>query len=64
VAGVAALRGDRRAALRYLDEAIGLGYSEPDTLARDSDFESLRDDPKFVDLVERARRNAASTRNS
>jgi serine/threonine protein kinase/tetratricopeptide (TPR) repeat protein len=64
VAGVAALRGDHESALRHLDEAIGLGYSEADTLAQDSDFESLREDPRFVDLVERARRNAARTRSS
>lgn len=61
VAGVAALRGDREAALRHLGEAIGLGYSEADTLAQDGDFESLRDDPTFVDLIERARQNAAGT---
>jgi tetratricopeptide (TPR) repeat protein len=64
VAGVAALRGDRGAALRRLEEAIDLGYSEADSLAEDSDFESLRDDPRFVDLIERARRNAAGTGGS
>ena len=64
VAGVAALRGDRGAALRRLEEAIDLGYSEADSLAEDSDFESLRDDPRFVDLIERARRNAAGTGSS
>ena len=57
VAGVAALRGDREAALRGLEEAINLGYSEADTLARDSDFESLHDDRAFIELVERARGN-------
>jgi tetratricopeptide (TPR) repeat protein len=64
VAGVAALRGDRRAALHHLDEAIGLGYSEADALAQDSDFESLRDDPTFVDLIELARQNAPGTPKS
>jgi tetratricopeptide (TPR) repeat protein len=59
VAGVAALRGDRGAALDYLDEAIDLGYSQAESLAGDSDFESLRADPVFIELVERARRNAA-----
>jgi serine/threonine protein kinase/tetratricopeptide (TPR) repeat protein len=61
VAGVAALRGDRREALGRLEEAVRLGYSEADALAGDRDFESLRNDPAFVDLIERARRNAADT---
>jgi tetratricopeptide (TPR) repeat protein len=64
VAGVAALRGDRGAALHHLEEAIDLGYSEAESLAEDSDFESLRADPRFVDLIERARRNAADADNS
>jgi non-specific serine/threonine protein kinase/serine/threonine-protein kinase len=59
VAGVAALRGDREAALRHLEAAVGLGYSNADSLFQDSDFESLREDQTFLDLVERARRNAA-----
>jgi serine/threonine protein kinase/tetratricopeptide (TPR) repeat protein len=64
VAGVAALRGDRGAALHRLEEAIDLGYSQADSLTQDSDFESLRIDPAFIELVERARRNAAETDNS
>jgi serine/threonine protein kinase/tetratricopeptide (TPR) repeat protein len=64
VAGVAALRGDREAALVHLDEAMALGYSEADLLAEDSDFESLREDQAFIDLIERARGNAVSTRGS
>ena len=59
VAGVASLRGDRGAALRHLEEAVRLGYSSADSLSQDSDFESLREDQTFLDLVERARRNAA-----
>jgi len=64
VAGVAALRGDRESALRCLEDAIGRGYSGADSLAADDDFESLHGDPAFVDLVERARRNAAVPRDS
>jgi non-specific serine/threonine protein kinase/serine/threonine-protein kinase len=64
VAGVAALRGDREAALRHLQEAVGLGYSGADSLSQDSDFESLREDQAFLDLVERARRNAANQTSS
>ena len=64
VAGVAALSGDRVEALRRLQQAIDLGYSEAETLAGDSDFESLRDDPRFVDLIEQARAHAAATNPS
>ena len=64
VAGVAALRGERAVALRHLQEAIDLGYSEADALSQDNDFESLRDDPAFKEIVERARSNAAGRRTS
>jgi hypothetical protein len=52
---VAALQGRRDEALQYLEEAIQLGYSDGAALEQDSDFESLRDDPIFVNLVQRAR---------
>ena len=45
-------------ALQLLDEAIKLGYSDGDALAEDSDFTSLRNDPAFTELVERARRSS------
>jgi serine/threonine protein kinase/tetratricopeptide (TPR) repeat protein len=64
IAGLAALRGDRLEALRRLQQAIDLGYSEAEVLAGDSDFESLRDDPRFVDLIEQARTNAATASRS
>ena len=57
LAGVAALQGEREAALRLLNEAVELGYSNGDSLAGDSDFLSLRDDPEFAEIVERALRN-------
>jgi hypothetical protein len=60
LAGVAALQGEREAALRLLDEAVELGYSNGDSLAGDSDFLSLRDDPDFAAIVERATRNGES----
>lgn len=55
VAGIAALRGDRDAALGHLREAIDLGYANSGSLESDADFASLRDDPAFIALVERAR---------
>jgi hypothetical protein len=58
IAGVAALRGERRPALDTLDSAVARGYADGDALAADPDFESLRDDPAFTEIVERARNNA------
>ena len=60
LAGVAALRGDRDSALEQLGTAVELGYAGGDALAADSDFESLRDDPGFLEVIERSRKNAAS----
>jgi len=60
LAGVAALRGDRETALERLETAVALGYVGGDALAADGDFESLRDDPGFLEIVERSRRNATS----
>jgi tetratricopeptide (TPR) repeat protein len=60
VAGVAALRGDRERALRALEEAVELGYRDAELLRRDADFESLRDDPRFLGLIDRVLRNAAA----
>jgi serine/threonine protein kinase/tetratricopeptide (TPR) repeat protein len=58
LAGIAALRGDRDTALGRLSRAVDLGYSAGDSLAADSDFESIRNDAAFAAIVERARDNA------
>ncbi len=60
LAGVAALRGDRETALERLEAAVDSGYADGDALAADSDFESLRDDPTFLEIVGRSRGNAVS----
>ncbi|HSL18779.1 MAG TPA: serine/threonine-protein kinase [Methylomirabilota bacterium] len=60
LAGIAALRGDRSSALAQLREAVALGYADGDALAADRDFESLKDEPDFLEVVELARRNAAA----
>jgi hypothetical protein len=57
LAGLAALQGDAALALRRLEAAVEGGYTDADTLATDSDFESLRHLPRFVTLIERARSN-------
>ncbi|MGD8439714.1 MAG: serine/threonine-protein kinase [Holophagae bacterium] len=59
-AGVAALRGDRKSALERLGSAVAMGYADGDALAADLDFESLRGDPIFAEIVERAHQNAAA----
>jgi Flp pilus assembly protein TadD len=48
-----ALSGRSKQALDSLETAIRLGYSDADFLREDSDLTSLRDDPRFVDLVRR-----------
>ena len=56
---VAALRGDRKSALHWLGEAIDHGYKEhkdSGAMSEDTDLKSLRGDPVFEALVDRARR--------
>ncbi len=60
LAGLAALQGDTALALRRLEIAVEGGYADTDTLTTDADFESLRRDPQFVTLIERARSNGES----
>ena len=55
--GLPPLQGDRTTALQRLETAVALGYADPDSLGTDSDFESLRQDPRFASLVGRAQRN-------
>lgn len=52
VACVHALQGRADEALTWLDKAIGLGFDDVDQLARDTDLESLRKDPRFAKLRE------------
>lgn len=51
-----ARRGERSAALDELDRAVSMGYRRPDEIAADADLKTLSADPRFKDLVERARR--------
>ncbi|HEV8198656.1 MAG TPA: serine/threonine-protein kinase [Candidatus Polarisedimenticolia bacterium] len=54
----AALRGDRKAALDWLTQAVDNGWTHGHQMANDEDLTSLRGDPRFRTLVERA--NAAA----
>ena len=51
LATASALDGNRALALHYLKESIGLRGENRFLAARDSDFESLHDDPEFRQLV-------------
>ena len=46
-----ALLGRVRPALDALDEAIRLGFDDPDHLESDGDLESLRSEPRFRAMV-------------
>jgi tetratricopeptide (TPR) repeat protein len=40
-------------AFETLENAIGLGYREPDHMRADPDLASIRDDPRFAAILER-----------
>ena len=61
IANVGALRGQPGEAFRLLRQALRLGFSGADFMAKDSDLESLHG-PEFDALVEHARQNAAAQR--
>lgn len=48
-----ALTGQSQAALAALDTALAMGFAEPEWTRADEDLESLRDDPRFHDLLMR-----------
>lgn len=49
-----ALLNDKENALFWLDRALGGGFDQIDLLKEDSDLDSLRSDPRFKDIVQRA----------
>ena len=49
------ITGEKDKAMRYLSEAADSGCLNLSWLARDSSFNSVRDDPVFKDIVERFR---------
>ena len=48
---VFALKKDKEKAFEWLKKAVDAGFNQIDTLEDDSDMDSLRDDPRFADLV-------------
>ena len=52
VACAYALLGDTARALDFLERAVALGWSERVWIQHDSDLESLRDEPRFISLMQ------------
>ena len=52
----AALHGERTRALDWLREAVDHGFRDADMMSTDEDLRSLRGDPGFETLIERARK--------
>lgn len=57
LAGTAALRGETDPALEWLERAFETGYRDYGTLERDPIFRPLGSHPRFVDLLDRMRRD-------
>ena len=57
-ASVYALLGEKDEALRWLEQAINLGNENREWFDRDRNWDSLRDDPRFVQLMTQIDQNA------
>jgi tetratricopeptide (TPR) repeat protein len=57
-----AILGQTDPALDALEQAVGRGYADAEYMLDDSDLESLRNEPRFVDLIVRLRQPAARER--
>ncbi len=55
LAGMYALSGKEKEALEALNKAVDKGYSRQDSLTADPVFESIRDHPQFLRILERIR---------
>jgi predicted esterase len=54
-----ALTGRKREALKWLEHSIGLGFRDARKIASDTDFESIRSEKRFEQLVEFAKTGQA-----
>jgi len=52
IAAVRALKGDRGGAIDYLRKAVAADDRNRIYALNDPDFDSIRDEPEFIDLVE------------
>ena len=62
LAGAYAVTGDKKQALRELRKAVDQGLSNPETFSN-KDFDSLREDPAFKDLVAQVTAKAQRKQN-
>ncbi len=51
-----ALDGKKEKALKILDESIDAGFTQLETLENDTDFESVKDEKKFKEIIEKLRK--------
>jgi len=49
--------GDKEAAFQQLTQLVDNGFDSPEDIRNDPDFESLNDDPRFEELINRAKAN-------
>lgn len=61
---VYSLDGDQKKALEALRESLDEGFSYPKLLETNSELDSVRNSPEFTLLVEKARQNAESNKDS
>ena len=59
IACLHALRGVKDEAFKWLDVAIAAGYTNVEHMLKDSDFDSLHDDPRWEKSVNQTRQEAA-----
>jgi tetratricopeptide repeat protein len=52
VACVHSLKGDKDKAFEWLGKAVALGFGDGAQLANDSDFDNIRDDPRFKKIAD------------
>lgn len=53
IACIHGLRGDKKPALQFLEKAFQKGFTDEEHMEKDTDLDSLRDDPKYQKLKER-----------
>lgn len=63
LASVYALMGDKKNAVNSLNRAIDFGFGDLQALQQDSDFESIREDKEYQEIVERLRKNGQNSKN-
>jgi hypothetical protein len=52
VACVHSLKGDKDKAFEWLEKAVALGFGNAEQLAGDTDFDNIRNDPRFTKIAE------------